>query len=173
MNNSHQQKRKLSEQALHKQLNALDKEITPERDLWQGIEFAIERTEQQSQQSGYRQPLAWAASVLLAVLVGWGGWQLAPQKSVIAPANTLVASLAVDFSSQRQAMLVSLGQPDLNALDPKIKAQFDEFTKARQALHKALADDPQNTDLLNLLSWLQQQELALLEQLYRPQWQTI
>ena len=30
-----------------------------------------------------------------------------------------------------------------------------------------------NSDLLNLLRWTQQQELDLLKQLYSPQWQSI
>ena len=38
---------------------------------------------------------------------------------------------------------------------------------------KALLNDVNNSDLLNLLRWTQKQELELIKQLYSPQWQSI
>ena len=54
-----------------------------------------------------------------------------------------------------------------------MQKQFKELSSARVAINKALKDDPNNSDLLNLLRWTQQQELDLLQQVYSPQWQTI
>jgi hypothetical protein len=183
----------LSEQALAQKLDELNPEITPERDLWRGIELAIAGVEpsaskepsatENSQKvskskSSAKIHLAWAASLLISLGGGWYGMQefnlqSVEQKYTQAQLPAPALSLVSTFNQQRQQLLVSLGQPDLTGLSQQMQTQFDELNSAKQTLYKALADDPDNGDLLNLLTWLQQQELALLEQLYRPQWQTI
>ena len=80
---------------------------------------------------------------------------------------------------QKQAMLVSYGQPDMTHLSVKMQNQLIALAQARKAIEKALANDENNADLLNLLRFTQQQELSLLQQLYpymnnkNGQWQTI
>jgi len=70
-------------------------------------------------------------------------------------------------------MLVSFGQPKLSALPLEMQKQLAQLLSARQAIEKALVDDPNSSDLLNILRWTQKQELELIKQLYSPQWQTI
>ncbi|WP_371186833.1 hypothetical protein [Thalassotalea maritima] len=167
--------KQITDQQLQQQIDALSKTIEPSRDLWLGVERAIEHQSQhqptQSRQSNYM-PMAWAASVVFAVLLTW---QLLPQGQQPQPvvAQTPVEILQQQYQQQRETMLVSFGKPDISQLPNDIQQQFIELESARSSLLQALQDDPNNKDLLNLLKWTQQQELSLLEQLFAPKWQSI
>ena len=135
-------------------------------------------------------PMAWAASIIAAVLVAWVSF--APTTSQLSTPLTagneqnvkvenapLVKSMQDSFQQQKQAMLVSYGTPDMTNLPTKMQQQLVELAQARKAIEKALLNDVNNVDLLNLLRFTQQQELNLLQQLYpymnneNVQWQTI
>ena len=180
----------ISDQLLVSQIDKLPKEIEPQRDLWSGIERAIQDKSQDSaKERKHSVPMAWAASICAAVLVTW--ISLSPttqvktpltannQESIKQTANQLVSLMQENFQQQKQAMLVSYGQPDLSNLPEKLQSQLVELAKARATIEKALADDENNADLINLLRFTQQQELNLLQQLYpmlnnnNIQWQTI
>lgn len=70
-------------------------------------------------------------------------------------------------------ILTSFGQPKLKELPVAMQEELQQLEKARSSIEKALADDENNSDLIDLLRWTQQQELKLIERLYSPQWQTI
>lgn len=171
--------KQLSEQELQAQINELPSEMTPQRDLWSGIERAIVNKGQDKHPhrisapllaNKMKIPLAWAASVVAAVLLTWVN--LAPEQSQLASLN-LVASMQQDFELQKKTMLVSFGQPEIAKLPLAMQTQLNQLAAARASIEKALVDDPNNTDLLSLLRWTQEQELDLIEQLYSPQWQSI
>ena len=162
------------EKTLQEQISQLPKEMTPERELWSGIEKAIQHKNQQnSSVKSHRPaiPLAWAASVIAAVLLTWG--VITPQQPQLQAPISLVSAMQQDFEQQKQTMLVSFGQPKISALPVDMQKQLAELLSARQAIEKALVDDPNSSDLLNILRWTQKQELDLIKQLYSPQWQTI
>jgi len=170
---------KLSDQALQEQVLELPTEMSPDRDLWSGIEKAISTKSQNNfiserQEQRYKAPMAWAASVVAAVLLSWGIYtpQEASQTSGQVNVN-LVAAMQQTFEQQKQSMLVSYGQPKLQTLAPEMQEQLKQLTSAQNTIKKALVAEPNNIDLLNLLRWTQQQELDLLKQLYSPQWQSI
>ncbi|WP_236701229.1 hypothetical protein [Thalassomonas viridans] len=176
-------KKPLSDQALQAKIDKLPEEMSPERDLWPGIERALVQLPQQQPQqtfsahkSGHsathkmKMPLAWAASVVAAVLLTW--MNLAPEQGQQGQLN-LVAAMQQDFELQKKTMLISFGQPEISKLPLDMQDQLNQLAAARASINKALAEDPNNTDLLSLLRWTQQQELDLLEQLYSPQWQSI
>ncbi|MCW8832660.1 MAG: hypothetical protein OQK09_14480 [Colwellia sp.] len=192
----------ITDQVLADKVNSLPDEMTPERDLWAGIERAIQAKPQQStsefvvddSKRKYFTPTAWAASVVAAVLVTWLSFspveeQVKPLTAQTSEANQpsnktvvndeLVAMIQNNFTEQRQAMLVSFGQPDLKQLPLKMQTQLTQLAQARLAIEKALQNDKNNVDLLNLLRFTQQQELNLLQQLLpltgsqAPKWQTI
>jgi hypothetical protein len=164
---------KLADQKLVEQVDALPKSLQPKRDLWVGIERAIQDKPQLTTLSeatkSRTMPLAWAASVLAAVLLTWV--TLVPS-STDSPAM-LVNQMQQGFEQQKQAMLVTYGQPKLSELPTALKKQLDDLVSARQSVEKALQEDPSNQDLLNILRWTQDQELELITQLYSPKWQTI
>jgi 3-dehydroquinate dehydratase len=77
-----------------------------------------------------------------------------------------------NFQQQKQTLLVSYGKPSMEQLSPAMKKELKQLGDARASIRKALASDENNADLLNLLDFTQQQELKLLQQLYR-QYQVI
>ena len=192
----------ITDQVLTDKVNTLSQELTPERDLWAGIERAIQNKPQQltpdhivsDSNRKYFTPTAWAASVVAAVLVTW--LSFSPLKEREAPLTVqtnetklpenkalvndeLVTMIQNNFTEQKQAMLVSFGQPDLKKLPEKMQIQLDQLAQARLTIEKALKNDKTNVDLMNLLRFTQQQELNLLQQLLpytgsnAPKWQTI
>lgn len=166
-------KKTISEQELLTQVEHLPTEITPERDLWSGIEKAIHNQPAVPSSSVKRVygPTAWAASIVAAVLLTWGVYSPTPQ--TLQKSDNLVAVMQQDFEQQKQTMLVSFGQPDIKAFPSAMQTELTKLTSAQHTIKQALENDPNNVDLLNLLRWTQQQELDLLKQLYSPQWQTI
>lgn len=169
-------KSKVTEQNLQAAIATLPTEMSPERDLWSGIEKAISQTSQKAAinpqpKAKAFMPAAWAASVVAAVLLTWV--TLGPKPDGNAQPMNLVAEMQQDFEQQKQTMLVSFGTPDVKKLPEAMQAELTKLSSAQQTISKALADDPNNSDLLNLLRWTQKQELDLLKQLYSPQWQTI
>ena len=192
----------ITDQVLADKVTDLPNELTPQRDLWAGIERAIQNkpqhlVDEQSSNDNKKQyfiPMAWAASIVVAVLVTWLSFSpldeqdkaLIAKNSEVKQLNNeplingqLVALIQENFSQQKQAMLVSFGQPDLKQLPDKMQTQLTQLAQARSAIEKALQNDKNNVDLLNLLRFTQQQELNLLQQLLpytgsnAPKWQTI
>jgi len=184
--------KQVSDKTLASHVDNLPKEMQPQRDLWSGIERAIQDKSQQGAMVNKKNnvvPMAWAASLIAAVLVAWVSFAPTPQLStpltasndeIMQPtAGQLVSSMQKSFQQQKQAMLVSYGQPDMTNLPSKMQTQLIELAQARKTIEKALLNDENNVDLLNLLRFTQQQELNLLQQLYpymnnkNIQWQTI
>lgn len=184
--------KQVSDKTLASHVDKLPKEMEPQRDLWSGIERAIQNKEQHGAITSSKNkvvPMAWAASFIAAVLVAWVSFS--PTNQTTAPLmasneanlNTatgqLVSSMRASFQQQKQAMEVSYGQPDMTKLPVNMRTQLEELAKARETIEKALSNDENNVDLLNLLRFTQQQELNLLQQLYPYmnneiiQWQTI
>ena len=174
----------LSEQDLQKNVAELPDEMTPQRDLWAGIERAIQ-TKQQDQPSidspkkAAFIPTAWAASLVAAVLVTWVSFspQLLDKSVNVAQQDNsslnLVIAMQENFKQTKQTMLVSFGQPKVSELPQEIQEELIKLSSAQATIVKALIEDPSNNDLLNLLRWTQKQELDLLTQLYSPKWQSI
>jgi hypothetical protein len=163
-------------------LSDLPIEIAPDRDLWTGIERAISHKKQQpdhDKTENHFVPMAWAASVLVAVLVAWLSFApliLSPTQNELVQqqpsSDALVDYMDKSFTQQKKTMLVSFGQPNLTQLPQAMQDELTKLANARKSITKALINDKNNVDLLNLLDFTQQQELKLLEQLYR-QYQVI
>ncbi len=163
----------ISEQSFEDKIANLPKEMTPKRDLWQGIEKAIAVSKQDAsdEKKNNTIPMAWAASVIAAVLLTW--FSFSPQMQTTTVDANLASIMKQDFEQQKKLMLTSFGQPELQKLSKEMQTQLEELSSARNAIDKALQNDPTNSELLNLLRWTQKQELELIKQLYTPQWQTI
>jgi len=174
----------ISEQNLQDQVSELADEMSPQRDLWAGIERAIQVKQQDkpSHESTTKitfVPTAWAASIVAAVLVTWvsfsPSFSTQPVETVQqgnSPIN-LVIAMQDSFEQTKQTMLVSFGQPKIAELPKEIQLELNKLNSAQKTIEKALLEDPSNNDLLNLLRWTQKQELDFLTQLYSPKWQSI
>ena len=164
----------LSDKALNEKISALPKEMTPERDLWQGIERAI--TSQQLELE-HKKPvkvhLALAASVLLSVVLSWKLLYQPNIQPIEIAELTIAEQLEQDFQQQKRLVLTSFGQQDLTSVPADMKVQLDELAAAQNSIKKALESDPNNIELVKLLRWAQSQELALIEAAYAPKWQQI
>ncbi|TPH17730.1 hypothetical protein [Litorilituus lipolyticus] len=184
--------KEISDKALQDRIDCLPKEISPERDLWAGIEKATHNKKQiAANDNKFFTPSTWAASIVVAVLVTWLGFssqqgglstpqlvQKNPESgdtvsSVEKQGTELVGFMEDSFNQQKQAMLVSFGQPNLAQLPEAMQTQLSQLASARKSIKQALVNDENNVDLLNLLDFTQQQELKLIQQLYRPQLQSI
>ncbi|RUO62871.1 hypothetical protein SAMN06297229_2376 [Pseudidiomarina planktonica] len=142
-------------------------ELTPRRDLWRGVEAAIAHAEQRKADSKqvpvHRQPGAWAiaAGVVLAVtMITTNIWS--PVNTEVPATAQLVDVLNTHQQQQREQLLVSYQQ---SSYEPSATAEA-ELTKLRDAgdaLSKALQEDPQNQALLEMLRWVHEQELMLLQ----------
>jgi hypothetical protein len=171
---------------LDKKTTELLQEIAPQRDLWPGIERAINHQSQQSsvfKSSDLFIPSVWAASVAMIMLVSW--LTLAPQHnpfnetrlvshSTESKANQaqLIIMMQQSFNQQKVSLRNSYGNPKVELLPIAMQTELSQLAKARVAIKNALDNDENNVDLLNLLDFTQQQELKLLQQLYR-QYQVI
>ena len=84
----------------------------------------------------------------------------------------LVNFMQQNFKLQKQTLLASYGQPSVDKLPVAMQKELTQLADARSSIKNALLTDENNADLLNLLDFTQQQELKLLQQLYR-QYQVI
>lgn len=160
--------------SLNEQVAELSKEIEPSRDLWSGIEKAIVESKQVEAKvirADKRATFAVAASICTAVFTGW--MTLYPATSQNDNVVDFAAVMSKEFEQQKGLMLASAGKSDSSAFSDDIQTQLKELSDAQRAIVKALAQDPTNSDLIELLRWTQKQELDLLNQVISPQWQTI
>jgi hypothetical protein len=172
----------VSDKVLAEQITKLPHGMTPERDLWPGIERAINHRRQKittEKQGNVFVPSAWAASIVMVILMSWFTFSPSTtEKSVHELVKThekyritqgqLVDFMQKNFKQQKQTLLVSYGQPTIDKLSTAMQKELIQLADARATIRKALLTDENNADLLNLLDFTQQQELRLLEQLYRP-----
>ncbi len=171
----------ISEKDLQAEITDLSDEIAPERDLWPGIEKAIqlneqikpERTVSLAGKKTLNTPVSWAASIVAAVLLTWVGVDSFQNPNASSLNASVVSQMHKDFEEQRMVMLASYGQQNTQTISADMQAQLEQLAKARASIENALKEDENNTDLIDLLRWTQQQELELIERLYSPQWQTI
>jgi hypothetical protein len=177
----------VSEKTLTEQIAKLPNEMTPERDLWSGIERAINHKAQETpiqEKSNVFVPSAWAASIATVMLISWFTFSPTINKEgepilvktqenkTVTQQGQLVNFMQKNFQQQKQTLLVSYGQPTVDKLSPAMQQELTQLANARASIRKALLTDENNADLLNLLDFTQQQELKLLQQLYR-QYQVI
>lgn len=176
----------VSDKALAEQVTKLPNEMAPERDLWSGIERAINHKSQEvaaDKQRNIFVPSAWAASIAMVMLMSWFTFSpLTTEENTPELVKTqdrngvtqgqLVNFMQQNFKQQKQTLLASYGQPTVDKLPAAMQQELTQLSDARASIRKALLTDENNADLLNLLDFTQQQELKLLQQLYR-QYQVI
>lgn len=164
-----------AQQRLDDALAKLPTEKQPERDLWKGIELGLEQPVMDIPARTNRKPvwLASAASFALLAMIGWfglgGGSQ--GQADLSAQSAALVQSLTQQHQTQVNALLVKFeGQ---TAVTENWQQQLQELDEAAVAIKAALAQDPANTALLQMLHHVYQQQIALIERVHAPKWQQI
>lgn len=147
-------------------------EISPSRDLWPGIEQAINQEQQKSPRKGlsinYKIALSSAASVLAAVLLIKTPALLEPQAPGL---DSGIAALVETYEQEKQQILVRYqGQ---EALTSNWQQQLNDLEQAAKSLKTALEKDPDNAVLIQMLGNVYQQQLDLINKVHAPQWQKI
>ncbi len=169
-------------ESLDAALASLPRAVRPARELWPDIERAIEggavRNSTPAPRAWRAQwPMALAASVLLASLVGALCWSVARQRTtadLVAQSTTAsgAASIPVNFQLPQDAHYVAARAAlertfyeRLDLLAPatreRVRADLDTIRKANADIAAALAQDPASPLLWQLMRNTWQQEINL------------
>ncbi|MFT5162830.1 MAG: hypothetical protein ACI9FJ_001407 [Alteromonadaceae bacterium] len=161
-----------AEEQLQQQLSQLPKSLQPSRDLWAGIDNALEQ-QQSTQHSVYQRLSIVAAGVGVLGLTVWLTLNVNVSPSLSAEDGSLnyVAVISDDFASKKQALLVKYeGQPSAS---DNWRVQLQELDDAATAIKKVLDQDPTNAQLIKMLQHTYQQQLALIIAVNKSPWQQI
>ena len=154
------------EQLLDKSVDELPKEIQPPRDLWIGIDKAIDlrRSNKRSRSRQYSQ------AAVFAILIFGGVWifsaflssnDIASKEVTL---STLVEDIDTGFKAQKASILeVYEGQPALTSTWQK---QLRELEVARNGILEALKQNPDNFYMIQMLIEVQHQQLDLIENVH-------
>lgn len=150
------------------ELNNLNRDIAPTRDLWPGIDHAIN-----SNTIAVPKPVAIAASILLVVSLAFSGglYLNRPQPETSQAVASLVSMLQTEHERNKQALLVEY--QNHTALAPDWESQMQQLEQAEQAIYEALREDPDNIELLKILRQVQTKQIELIESVYAPLFTTI
>lgn len=163
-----------SKDSIAELVDQLPIEKYPQRDLFKGIQYAISsgsiNTDAGSQYDIKKLSTiiyGLAASVCLVALVGYFSYQSgASQKD-----QQLVMQLSEQHAQQKEMLLASFaGTPEKTA---NWQQQLDELDDAALAIKKALKHQPNNVALLKMLKKVHEQQIALIERVHAPAWQSI
>lgn len=94
------------ERTLLEQASALSRDIPPERDLWPEIESAIAGQRSGDTRGRWRTPAALAASLLLALVVGYGVGREAPETAMVAETAAVGRDAGVSQTALQPVSLV-------------------------------------------------------------------
>jgi len=150
---------------LNESLNTLDKDITPRKNLWPGIERAIINAERSTQKHTTIWPkltavAAFSVAVLIVVNIVF-----------ITPEPKPAVAISDYFLAQKNSLLVAYKNQD--ALTSNWQVQLQELEEAELAIKQVLENEPQNQALLTMLAQIYQQQLDLINKVHAPRWQHI
>jgi hypothetical protein len=144
-------------------LRRMPREAMPKRDLWPGIDHAINAA---AAPSAYR-ALALAASVLLVIGSSLYFGLRQPRLPATNPAvDAYISELQTAHQLSKQAVLVEFR--DQQAWYPDWEEQLHELEQAEQIIYGALRNDPDNRELLSILRDVQDKQLKLINAVFKP-----
>lgn len=175
---------RLDEQELLRRIGELPREIPPRRDPWPMISARIAEPRAGGWRSRRWMPLAAAASIVLALLLGLllaprvgepptpqAGWQAAQEQSQASPQFSSPPVLLAGSEAEYQAAFrefIVVGR-DRSSLSPgtieTIETGWAELRAAESALAEALAANPDNRFLNTRMLELRARQLGFLRQL--------
>jgi hypothetical protein len=150
-------------------LEKMPEEIQPKKDLWQGIDRAIDFNDKPKANNHFTK-LSVIAACFAAVMLSinfLSNTQVTPQAIEI----NNVASMSQLFETEKQALLVQYQEKP--ALTDDWQSQLDDLEQAETAIKQALKNEPQNSTLLRMLAQVYRQQLELINRVHQPKWQQI
>ncbi|ATZ73809.1 hypothetical protein CWC33_08900 [Idiomarina sp. X4] len=145
-----------------------DKAPAPQKDLWPGVESRIQL--KRTVAKPVRAFWYGAVAASLAILTFLGGWQLSlnetnqPTSALYKIAQKMNSDQKQQVAQLKSGYLQSGYQYDASQL----LSELDELEMAREEITRALKNSPSEPELLDLLIWVNQQELNLINQSYQP-----
>ncbi|ASG65254.1 hypothetical protein CEW91_03400 [Idiomarina piscisalsi] len=163
MSNNNQ---KTTLESLIEQMNG--KAPGPQKDLWPGVESRIQL--KRNVTKPVRAFWYGAVAASLAILTFLGGWQLSVNE-LNQPTSALykIAQKINNDQKQQVAQLrTGYQQAGYQYDDSQLLSELDELEMARDEITRALKNSRSEPELLDLLIWVNQQELNLINQSYQP-----
>jgi hypothetical protein len=155
------------EETLNEELKNLHRDIAPGRDLWSGIDHAINVNSKTSNTIAIPKYLAIAASIMLSVSLAFsGGMYFSRPQPDNQGITNLISLLQSEHDRNKQSLLVEY--QDRTALAPDWESQMQQLEQAEAAIYEALRDDPENIELLKILRQVQTKQIQLIESVYAP-----
>ena len=155
------------EHMLEEKLDALLHEIQPQRDLWPGIDLALE-----NQTQDVNRTVPWigiAASIAIFGLVGLLSLNTATIPDVKSiEISHLISRMSEQHESQKQFLLANYEQQP--ALIDNWREQLQELDSAAAVIRTALEEGPSDANLIKLLQQVYQQQIKLIQSVHQPRW---
>lgn len=160
-----------SEERLQDALNALPREVMPQRDLWAGIAHALMMPERAPTPPWYHQ-VALAASVLLVLALSL---YFAPGQTAQQVPNSeleqALSALRDEHMLNKQTLLVRY--EDREPYYAGWQDQLLQLEQAEAKIYETIREDPENLAWLKLLRQVQRQQLELIDKVFDPSAGTI
>ncbi|WP_417659507.1 hypothetical protein [Pseudidiomarina sp.] len=145
-------------------------EITPNKDLWRGIEASISRS-QVKVSIGRNRWLGWLSATAATVLVMTGVMLSAMHQSNTPIPNhqgiDLLTMLTEQHQQQRQVLLTSFNDAGYQQSVNELENELQQLRDAATQITAQLRLEPDNAELWQFLQWIHQQELDLLRTMYQ------
>jgi hypothetical protein len=155
---------KLPGDTLQRALDAMPRDQLPGRDLWPGIEHAINEARPRA---AWGQYAALAASLLLLLFASLQFGRIPAVPGANAGIDReLLAELQSEHLQSKQALLVRY--EEAAPLYPAWETQMQQLEQAEQVIYNALREEPSNLELLKMLRLVQQKQLELIDSVFSP-----
>ena len=170
----------LEEQRLIKAAQALGPAHAPSQDLWPAIEHAIKDTDNHRRLMPRWMPYAMAASILLTVIsLGFSTNLYLNQiqtNTVVVTSNSYIDAIEQPYILARTSYLEEIvvhGQELSPEIRVVLKDNLQIIDEAIADIYNALAQDPDDKQLIDKLIQIREQEMGLFRQLTKRRISTI
>lgn len=146
-------------------------EISPNKDLWRGIEASISRSQVNVTIGRRNRWMTWLSATAATVLVMTGVMLSAMHQNNAAIPNhhgiDLLTMLTQQHQQQRQVLLTSFSDAGYQQSANELENELQQLRDAATKITAQLRLEPDNAELWQFLQWIHQQELDLLRTMYQ------
>ena len=152
---------------LQEKIDLLPRQIKAQRDLWPGIDLALEEQLQSTQVT--RRWYAIAASVALFGLISLMSLNTTHEPETVSPDfGQIISQLSQQHEQQKQILLSTYDQQP--ALTDNWQSQLEELDSAASTIRTALEQDPTDLNLIDMLQQVYQQQIRIIQSVHQSRW---